>query len=98
MLIAASSAALSLPVATQDIPQQLQPPANEQFVLQVHAKGNQVYIFESDAARFIWTLKAPDARLFDFDLNFRERVAAEAGLFKPLLDPKGPDSEKSNAA
>ena len=60
-----ASAALSLPAAAQNIPQQLQPPANERLLLQVHAKGDQIYVCKSDAAQFIWALKAPDARLFD---------------------------------
>ncbi len=70
-LIVAASAVLSMSVAaqqgTQQIPQQLQPPANEQVVLQVHAKGDQVYTCKGDAAQFTWTLKAPDAKLFDKD-------------------------------
>ena len=64
-LLAAAGTGLSLSAAVQDIPQQLQPPANEQLLLQVHAKGDQVYICKSDAPRFTWTLKAPDAQLFD---------------------------------
>jgi hypothetical protein len=64
-LFAAVSAGLSFSVAAQDIPQQLQPPANEELLLQVHAKGDQVYICKSDAGQFAWTLKAPDAQLFD---------------------------------
>jgi Protein of unknown function (DUF3455) len=66
-LLAAASAGLSFPVAAQEIPQQLQPPAGEQLLLQVHAKGDQVYTCKSDAAQFTWTLKAPDAQLFDKD-------------------------------
>jgi integrase len=30
--------------------------------------------------------------------EFRERVAAEVGLFKPMLDPNGPNSEENEAA
>jgi len=41
--------------------------ANEQLLLQVHAKGDQIYTCKSDAAQFTWTLKAPDAQLFDKD-------------------------------
>src|ERR1700747_1448408 len=67
VLLAAASAGLSLPSAAQQIPQQLQPPANEQLLLQVHAKGDQIYTCKSDAAQFTWTLKAPDAQLFDKD-------------------------------
>jgi hypothetical protein len=66
-LLAAASTVLSFSVAAQQVPQQLQPPANEQLLLQVHAKGDQVYTCKSDAAQFTWTLKAPDAQLFDKD-------------------------------
>jgi len=66
-LLAALSANPSFPVAAQDVPQQLQPPASEQLLLQVHAKGDQVYICEGDAQQFTWTLRAPDAQLFDKD-------------------------------
>src|ERR1700689_1039763 len=66
-LLVAASAGLSFSVAAQDIPEQLQPPAGEQILLQVHAKGAQVYICKSDAPQFAWTLKAPDAQLFDKD-------------------------------
>ncbi len=54
-------------VSAQQVPAQIQPPANEQLLLQVHAKGDQVYACKGDAAQFAWTLKAPDAQLFDKD-------------------------------
>ncbi len=63
-LLAIGTAIVSPFVAAQ-VPQQLQPPANEQLLLQVHAKGDQVYTCKADAAQFTWTLKAPDAQLFD---------------------------------
>lgn len=66
-LLAAASMLLSFPVRAQQLPQQLQPPANEQLLLQVHAKGDQVYTCMSAPAQFTWTLKAPDAQLFDKD-------------------------------
>ncbi len=66
-LLAAASAAVSFSLAAQQLPQQLQPPANEQLLLQVHAKGDQIYACKSDAGKFTWTLKAPDAQLFDKD-------------------------------
>jgi len=66
-LLAAASAAVSFPLAAQQLPPQLQPSANEQLLLQVHAKGDQIYTCKSDAAQFTWTLKAPDAQLFDKD-------------------------------
>jgi Protein of unknown function (DUF3455) len=64
-LLAAASIGLSCVAQAQEVPQQLQPPANEQLLLQVHAKGDQVYTCKSDAVDFTWTLKAPDAQLFD---------------------------------
>jgi hypothetical protein len=67
VLLAAASTALSLSVAAQQVPPQLQPPANEKLLLQVHAKGDQVYTCKGDATQFAWTLKAPDAQLFDKD-------------------------------
>ena len=57
----------SFSLAAQQVPQQLQPPAGEQLLLQVHAKGDQIYTCKGDAAQFAWTLKAPDAQLFDKD-------------------------------
>jgi hypothetical protein len=50
----------------QSVPQQLQPPANEQLLLEVHAKGDQIYSCkETSSHDFAWALKAPDAQLFD---------------------------------
>ena len=66
-VLAAAIAGLAFSVAAQNIPQQLQPPAGEQLLLQVHATGDQVYTCTSDGSQFAWTLKAPDARLFDKD-------------------------------
>jgi hypothetical protein len=53
--------------AAQEVPQQLQPPANEKLLFKLHAKGDQVYTCKGDSAQFTWTLKAPDAQLFDKD-------------------------------
>jgi Protein of unknown function (DUF3455) len=65
-LLAAASTVLSFLLAAQQVPLP-QPPANEQLLLQVHAQGDQVYTCKSNAAQFTWTLKAPDAQLFDKD-------------------------------
>jgi len=67
VLLAVAGAVLSFPVAAQQVPPQLQPPATEKLLLQVHAKGDQVYTCKGDAGQFAWTLKAPDAQLFDKD-------------------------------
>lgn len=66
-LLATASTIFALPVIAQEVPQQLRPPANEQLLLRVHAKGDQVYICKGEATQFAWTLKAPDAQLFDQD-------------------------------
>jgi Protein of unknown function (DUF3455) len=66
-LLVAASIIFAAPVGAQDVPEQLRPPANEQLLLRVHAKGDQVYVCKGDAEQFAWTLKAPDAQLFDQD-------------------------------
>jgi hypothetical protein len=55
----------SLSAIAQQAPKELQPPANEQLLLQVHAKGDQIYTCKADGAQFAWTLKAPEAQLLD---------------------------------
>jgi uncharacterized protein DUF3455 len=65
VLLAAAMGGLPLPVAAQDVPEQLRPPPGELLQLQVHAKGDQVYVCKGEGAQFSWTLKAPDAQLFD---------------------------------
>jgi hypothetical protein len=57
----------SIAAEAQQVPQQLQPPAGEQLLLQVHAKGDQVYVCQEGVTQFAWNLKAPDAQLFDKD-------------------------------
>lgn len=64
-LSAGAAAVLSFSCSAQQIPPPLQPPANEKLLLQVHAKGDQVYTCKNDGGQFNWTLKAPDAQLFD---------------------------------
>jgi hypothetical protein len=51
----------------QQVPEALQTPDNERMVLQVHAKGDQIYSCKVDGAQAAWTLKAPEAQLFDKD-------------------------------
>ena len=66
-LLTTAHFALSFSTTAQQVPQQLQPPAGEQLLLRVHAKGDQVYICKEGATEFSWGLKAPDAQLFDKD-------------------------------
>ncbi len=100
-LLAAASALLSFSASAQQVPRQLQPPANVQLLLQVHAKGDQVYTCKGEAAQLSWTLKAPDAQLFDKDgkpfgkhfagpsweANDGSRVTGKAVANAPSPDP-----------
>jgi Protein of unknown function (DUF3455) len=66
-LLAGASMLFSFASRAQQVPAQIQAPANEKLLLQVHAKGDQVYICQEGVTQFAWTLKAPDAQLFDKD-------------------------------
>ena len=66
-LLAVASMVFSCAVGAQQVPENLRPPANEQLLFRVHAKGDQVYVCKGEAGQFTWTLKAPDAQLFDQD-------------------------------
>jgi hypothetical protein len=66
-LLVVAAGSVSVSMAAQEVPKQIEPPAGEQLLLQVHAKGDQIYTCKSHAAQFVWTLKAPDAQLFDKD-------------------------------
>jgi Protein of unknown function (DUF3455) len=66
-VLAGAFVIFSYPAAAQQTPPQLNPPAGEQLLLQVHAKGDQVYACKEDVTSYAWTLKAPDAQLFDKD-------------------------------
>lgn len=66
-LVAAAYLVAAFAVCGQQVPSQLQPPAGEQLLLQVHAKGDQIYTCKGDATQAAWALKAPDAQLFDKD-------------------------------
>jgi hypothetical protein len=67
ILLASASTIFAVPVTAQEVPPQLRPPANEQLLVRVRAKGDQVYVCKGEAAQFAWTLEAPDAQLFDKD-------------------------------
>jgi Protein of unknown function (DUF3455) len=66
-LLVVASALSGFSAIAQQVPQNLQPPASEQLLLQVHAKGDQVYTCKADGTQFSRTLKEPDAQLFDKD-------------------------------
>ena len=71
LAIATLFCAISLPAQDgtqqqqQEVPQALQPPVDERFLLQLHATGDQIYVCKSGGGQFMWTLRAPDAQLFD---------------------------------
>ena len=66
-LLAGASMVFSFSARAQQVPPQIQAPAGEKLLLQVHAKGDQVYTCKEGVTQFAWTLKAPDAQLFDKD-------------------------------
>src|SRR5208283_5750846 len=92
---------LSYAAVAQQVPPQLQPRSGEQLLLQVHAMGSQVYSCKADGSQYAWTLKAPDAALFDKDgkpfgkhfagpeweANDGSRVTGKAVANAPSPDP-----------
>jgi Protein of unknown function (DUF3455) len=66
-LLLAAGTVLAVAAKAQQVPQPLQPPAGERLLLQVSAKGDQVYTCKNDGGKIAWVLKAPDAQLFDKD-------------------------------
>ncbi|HXZ14184.1 MAG TPA: DUF3455 domain-containing protein [Candidatus Sulfotelmatobacter sp.] len=95
------AALLPVTASGQEAPQKLQPPANEQLLLRVHAKGDQIYTCKADGTQAAWTLKAPDAQLFDkegkafgkhfagpsWEANDGSRVTGKAVANEPSPDP-----------
>jgi len=49
----------------QEVPEQLKPPEGRALAAEAHAKGFQVYSCKNDGNAYVWTLKGPDAELFD---------------------------------
>jgi hypothetical protein len=58
-------AVMRLPGSQQDVPAQLKPPGGQALAAEAHAKGFQVYTCNNDGSAYSWTLKGPDAELFD---------------------------------
>jgi hypothetical protein len=49
-----------------DVPDKLAAPVAEEVILRVHATGSQIYVCEAGSdQKPAWTLKAPEAELFD---------------------------------
>jgi len=101
VILLAACVVLSIFAAAQQVPPQLQPPANEQLLFQLHAKGDQVYTCKEGVTQFAWVLKAPDAQLFDkegkpfgkhfagpsWEANDGSRVTGKAVANAPSPDP-----------
>jgi Protein of unknown function (DUF3455) len=53
-------------VTRPEVPDKLAAPATEEVILQAHATGSQIYVCQAGRdQKLAWTLKAPDAELFD---------------------------------
>lgn len=49
-----------------DVPEKIKAPVAEELVLQAHASGSQIYVCQAvQGGAFAWTLKAPQADLYD---------------------------------
>ncbi len=51
--------------SAQEVPAQIKPPEGQTLVAEAHAKGFQIYTCKNDGGKYAWTLKGPDAELFD---------------------------------
>jgi Protein of unknown function (DUF3455) len=49
----------------QEVSAQLKPPEGQALAAEAHAKGFQLYTCKNDGNAYNWTLKGPDAELFD---------------------------------
>lgn len=56
-----------LAASRQDVPAELNAPANERLLLQVRGKGDQIYSCKLDGGKLAWALKAPEAELMNMD-------------------------------
>jgi hypothetical protein len=52
---------------SSEVPAELKPPEGAKLVLQALAKGDQIYTCKEQNGQYSWTLKAPEAQLFDQD-------------------------------
>jgi hypothetical protein len=60
--------AVTLGATLPDVPEKLKAPTDQALAVELQAAGFQVYVCgtaQDDATRFVWTLKAPEADLFD---------------------------------
>ena len=66
LVLLAVKPAAAQQLARPDVPDKLSPPATEKLILQAHATGDQIYVCQPSLdQKLAWSLKAPDAQLFD---------------------------------
>jgi len=65
LALIAAAPARSQNSASLPVPEYLAPPAGEKLVLHAHAKGDQIYTCKKTSDQYAWTLKEPQAELFD---------------------------------
>jgi hypothetical protein len=67
LALALISGAPMVPVSgsEQEVPAQLKPSEGQALAAKAHAKGFQLYTCKNDGNVYNWTLKGPDAELFD---------------------------------
>lgn len=66
VLIGMAAQANGQAVSRPQVPDPIKAPAGENVVLQAHASGSQIYLCQAAAGgTFSWTLKAPQANLYD---------------------------------
>lgn len=65
LLLAAMAGVRAQSASQDDVPTQLKPSVEQALAAEAHAKGFQVYTCKDDGKGFNWTLKGPDAELFD---------------------------------
>lgn len=100
LLSATLGVVFSIFFVAQDVPEQIKPGDDQQLVLQLHATGDQIYKCKEDIGGYVWTLKAPDAQLFDkngkgvgkhfggpsWEINDGSRVRGEVAAIAPSPD------------
>ena len=65
LALISAAALVRVSASAQDVPPQLKPPEGQPLIAETHAKGFQIYSCKNDGSAYTWTLKGPEAELFD---------------------------------
>jgi len=65
LALISAAALVRVSASAQDVPPQLKPPEGQPLIAEAHAKGFQIYSCKNDGSGYTWTLKGPEAELFD---------------------------------